>query len=319
MSVYMKYKYDHNKPIVSDMFMDFITMTVKYQESDCLKIIDGFKQAEKNGDGQKIYTASYKHTLKLNMYDSEEGKVMIQCSPSNDPSYRFFRIEFNPAHTDLANLAKNMNAILPGGYDQMINTGIVTRLDLTCDVSNLNINEILVKYPKMSTRMHYAKNGLIESIYLGANTSSKQFVLYDKTAEIIKTNKKKYQWFKKAVPQHDLLRVECRQMKLNRTLKNVMSLKNPFYHLSLPAYFKPKVTPGYDPLWDFFLASCRHESLDIALSRLNEQDKERCLKLLQTQKLTFWWEPKELWKGLPNAIKKITDVKYNTPSLNLLA
>lgn len=318
MAVYMKYLYGHELPKVSDLFIDYLTMTVDYPPSEHKKIVDGFKQAEDVGNGKKIYTASYYYTLKLNMDVPEEGSVIIQCSPK-DTTYRFFRIEFNPAKTNLANLKKDMDAILPGGYDKMMSAGIVTRLDLTCDIEHLNINEILPKYPKMPTKLHYAKNGLIETMYLGAFGSSKQFVFYDKTAEIVKTNKKKYAWFKTAVPPYDLLRVECRLTSLNCTLKHTLDLKNPFYMLSLPAYFKPKVVTSYEPLWDFFLASCRHERMDIALSRLNGQDKERYQKMLQTQKLTFWWRPKDLWKGLPDAIKKITDVNGYSTTQALIA
>lgn len=317
MAVYMKYLYGHEAPNPSDLFIDFLTMTVAYPHSEHDQIIKGFKKAEDAGYGKKIYTASYYHALKLNMDAPEEGRVIIQCSPK-DPTYRYFRIEFNPAHTNLANLKKDMDSILPGGYYSMMKKGVLTRLDLTCDVTHLNINEILPKYPKMSTKMHYAKNGLIETMYLGAFGSSKQFVLYDKTAEIAKTNKKKYLWFKKSVPNHDLLRIECRLTDLNCTLENALGMKNPFYHLSLPAYFKPMVVPDYDPLWDFFLASCRHESPKIALSRLNEQHREHYQKMLQAQKLTFWWRPKDLWKGLPNAIKKITDVKGYSASQALI-
>ncbi len=317
MAVYKKYISGHELPKVGDLFIDYLTMTVEFPATDHAQIVAGFKEAEKVGVGKKIYTRGYYHSLKLSTDSPEEGKVIIQCSPM-EPSYRFFRIEFNPAHTDLGNLKKDMDIILPGGFANMLDSGILTRIDLTCDVTDLNINEIIPKYPKMSTKMNYTKNGLIETTYLGAFGSDKQFVIYDKNAEIIKTNKKKYKWFKKEVPLYDLLRVECRLMNLNVTLKDMLALKNPFHGLRLPAYFQPKTVKGYEPLWDFFLTSCRHESLKIALSRLNKQDKENYQKRLKDEGINHWWKPGSLWKRLPKAVNSLTDVKgYSPPVIKL--
>jgi hypothetical protein len=314
----VKYLGGPNVPQVSELFIDRLCMTLDIPKSHHAATIANFKKAEDCGDGEKPKKKVGKYDYSLHLTgDTEEGQILIQCSPSN-PSYRFFRIEFNPSKANLWNLKKNINNIVPGGYENLMNTGLVTRIDFTVDISYLDATDIIASHSKIEVESLYAKNGSIESKYLGASSSNHQTLLYDKVAEIVHSNKKKPKGLKSQVPPNKLLRVEYRHLKSYCTLQEHETLKNPFVDLTLIAFPELKSEKQYDPLWTLFLVTCRYKGVKNALSYFNENDKAIYLKRLKAEGKTDWWNPKKIWEGLPAAIASLMNVKSSAPSLSLL-
>lgn len=297
-------------PQVGPLFVDMLTMTLDIPVELHAEVVAGFKKAKELGDGKYVSRTAYSSNLKLST--EVEPDVLIQCSPKI-PTHRFFRIEFNPSKVNLHNLRKNIDNILPGGYSHLMSAGIVTRIDLTIDALYLDATDIIASNPKITVEKHYAKNGTIETKYLGASSSNKQFVLYDKVAEIKHSNAKKVKAFKTAIPTDKILRIEHRFLKLNCTLKGVATLPNPFQDLSLVAYPGSKSTKAYDPLWTLFLSACRFEGVETAFTHLNDEDQENFRKRLKADGRTDWWKPETVWQGLPSAIDSIVNVKGYTP------
>ncbi|WP_183360563.1 hypothetical protein [Geomonas limicola] len=297
--------------------MDMLTMTLDIPEEDHAKTMAGFQKTKESGDGKPFSKTAYSHNLKLS--SENEADILIHCKPTiakqTGNKYRFFRIEFNPSKANLDNLKKNIDLILPGGYAKLMKDGIVTRIDLAVDALYLDATDIVASHPKIKVEKHYAHNGVIETKYLGAPSSSKQIVLYDKLAEIKHRNSKKGKAFKIPVPGEKIFRIEHRFFKLGCTLKDVASLPNPFTDLTLIAYPGSKSTKSQDPLWTLFLSACRFEGVPTALNHLNAERQEEFKKRLDTEGRSDWWKPEAVWQGLPLAINKIISVKGYLPSL----
>jgi hypothetical protein len=307
-------------PQVRPLFIDKLYITLHIPADLHSKTIDGFQKAKEVGWGKvAIKTGKYTHNLKLDTDSPKGSEPLIQCFPPPESKCRFFRIEFNPSKTNINILKTIIDIILPGGYTNLINAGIVTRIDLTVDADYINSTDIIAECPKIKVVKHYAKNGSIESKYLGAASSDKQFLLYDKPAEIVEKNKKKSKGFKTSVPTHKQLRIEYK-LKSSCTLQEIYAVSNPFLHLTMIAIYPGyKSEETYDPQWTLFLSACRFEGKEKALSHLNSQDRVQYVKRLKLVGRTDWWKPEEVWQGLPNAISLITNVKGYNPPLTLLS
>ena len=307
-----KYLSGHDVPQVSDLFIDKLYMTLPIPKNQQMQVESKFEEAINCGIGYKCYTGGYYKSLKLTSSLIDEGTVIIQCTPKN-PKLNFFRIEFTPSLVDLSILKKDLDNLLPGGYQHLIDAGKVNRIDLTVDASYLDATDIIVTHKKMKTEKLFAKNGAIESKYLGAAGSKKQFLLYDKVKEIKEKNKKKLKGFKAMVPGHSLFRIECRLLKLACPLNEIVNLPNPFTDLFPTAYPGAKATKEYDPLWPLFLCACRFEGVDNAVAYLNAADKATFTKRLEEKGKKDWWNPEKIWKGLASAINVITNVNGISP------
>ncbi|GFO58752.1 hypothetical protein GMST_10770 [Geomonas silvestris] len=303
-------------PQVGVLFVDMLTMTLDIPEKDHGTVIAKFQKAKENGDGKWIKKTAYQFCLKLSGVD--EADILVECCPTtskNDKnSYRFIRIEFNPAKVNLPNLRKNIDFIIPGGYALLMKQGIVTRIDLTVDASYLDATDVVAMNPKVKVERHYAKNGTIETKYLGASSSNKQTVLYDKVAHLKHLNAKKEKALKTPLPPHNIFRIEQRLLKLNCTLNAVASLPNPFTDLTLIAYPGAKLTDAYSPLWTLFLSACRFEGVNAALQHLSPEHQEEFKRRLHKEGRSDWWKPGKVWEGVSAAIKVILTVKSNSPS-----
>lgn len=305
-------------PKVGNLFIDKLYMTCNIPSQLHEATIAKFHEAVSNGNAYKVSKTIYKHNIKLSTAD--EGDILIQCQ-HNNPKYNFFRLEFNPAKANLNHLKTQLDHILTaiGGYTGLLTHGIVTRIDFTVEALYIGPTDILARYPDMVDESHYAKNGSIESKYLGASSSSKQVLLYDKPAQIAESNKKKPKGLKAIVPDHKMLRIEIKLTNTKCTLKDMELLPNPFLGLTLTAYPEAKSMKTYDPLWSLFLSACRYEGVDNALLHFNEQDQETYKKRLITEGRTEWWDPVKVWQGLSSAISIITNVKGFTPSLQTIS
>lgn len=301
-------------PQVGKLFIDKLTMTCPVPENHHDVTIARFIETVNSGYAIKSPVLAYKHSIKLST--ANESDIFFQCAPQ-DPKYNFFRLECNPAKADMNYIKTQLDQILgaTGGYSGLISKGVVTRIDFTVDADYISPTDILAHYPKMKVEKHYAKNGTIETKYLGDVSSNKQIVLYDKPAEIVHANKKKGKWLKSVIPYDKRLRIEIRLCNTSRTINELLTLPNPFKGLQLSAYPEPMTMESYDSLWTLFLSACRFEGVKNALLHFNEHDREFYKKRLITEGKTNWWKPEKVWQELPAALKVVTDVKGYHPTL----
>jgi hypothetical protein len=211
-------------PKVGGLFIDKLTMTMEIEPVLQKVVKKRFVELVNLGQAYNVATTIYDINIKPTGGDADTAGILIQCAPKsagykNSPK-NFFRLECNPSHADLGYLKGLIDYLLEesGGYKKLMKTGSVTRLDISVDVDYLGPTDILASYGKIKTVLHFTKNGKIETKYLGATGSNKQIMLYDKTAEIVKSNKKKSAWGKDSVPDHKIMRIEIKLSKTKSTL-----------------------------------------------------------------------------------------------------
>jgi len=167
--------------------------------------------------------------------------------------------------------------------------------------------KLLFYYPGIQCSRNYLKCGKIQTAYLGTKVSEKQFVIYDKKAQLIKKNGKLL--YKYEIPMFDLTRVELR-LRPEKTMSfaKLLSIKNPFAPLELTA--SKKHTPSHKSTlgagsdeYRLFQRVCVWEGVNQALKLISDDGKkETYRKQVMSAALNNFWDPATLWKGLPNAL-----------------
>ncbi len=293
-------------PVVGELFVDKLCMTVNYPDSDHPKIIEAFKKAQKDKLAGWFPSTTYKYGIKLLPEEKENG-VILQCTPfaNKKASAKFLRIEFNPSHVDLPTLKTHLKEILPGGYGDIMAKGGITRIDLAVDVNYIDAHDVLATSlnPKVKTDSLISKNGHIETRYVGSMESGTFFRLYDKVEEIKKMNKKKA--IKTAVPEHKILRIEYCNTQCP-SFQKVLALPNPFLQLDVAVHRQHKPFKDDHPMWPLFLTACRFQGIKRALEFLSKNDAELFKERLAKEGMKSWWKPEQVWSGVNAAIQKVT-------------
>ena len=239
--------------------------------------------------GVPVYRPRYCFSARLYLeYPDVYVEISIYPKLKNCP---FFRVELNPAHGYLADFKMLMDKILPKGYVQLIAGGRCTRIDAAIDVKGVDINTLLITYPKMRKTKGYYNNGKLETYTLGVKQGKTEICVYDKVSQLISINEKS----ESHNPiQDDLVtRIEVRK-KEGYLLKDLAKLPNFFDGILIAGYSHEPQEDGEK--FRLFLEACRSRGAQDALKMLSEPTRKRYHQLLQNCKLK-WWEPKEIWKS----------------------
>ena len=211
----------------------------------------------------------------------------------------------------MGNVKAYMDLICKDGYQRIMEYGDLTRIDLTVDINNAYIDNLLFYYPGISCSERYDKSGKLETLYLGKKACKKRWCIYDKIAEIKRKNIDKTIYclhHKEKVPDHPITRIEYRinPKKKGIHLDDLTTMKNPFKALKLAVYKFPELSK-YDYIWHLFFDSCRHRGLQQALLILPKDIRKKFKDKLNEKKLLkklFWWKPDATWDQLPSLIEK---------------
>jgi hypothetical protein len=304
-------------PVLSKPFIDKLYITVKFLPESHEKIISGFTELEQNGDGLKCYKAAYEHNLKISKnFPDYAGEALLQCSPNTKKKdYNFFRLEMTPSRIDLNNLKTILDKTVPDGYEGVLKNGKVTRIDLSVDITNIAVSEIIATYPKMRVERHFGMGVKKQTKILGSPASNKSITLYDKVQEQKVFNKKHADTPNK-LSKGNLTRLELSLKKTKITLAEIAVSPNPFKPLSLVAYPGCLSLKNYNPLWTLFLNVCQDHGGKAALAHFNKNDKDVYSYRLKHEGKSDWWKPGILWEGIQEAIEGLKIIKGNTPKIS---
>jgi hypothetical protein len=138
---------------------------------------------------------------------------------------------------------------------------------------------------------------------LGSKGSAKQFVVYDKIAQIKAKNKMKAPWAQQPVPKFPMTRIELRLHPKGLRLTEEPSLPNPFAALSVSSW----ANLGWDSdLWRMFLMAAREVGTTLPLHAI----KNRTVRAQFRQRLKLgnegWWNPEVAWSRVPQLIADLT-------------
>lgn len=281
------------KAKVSDVVIDKISIVLEVNDKHHHAIKERLEEMLPE-HGYKITRPRYKFSAKIYLeYPDIYAEVSI-CP--KHPSYPFFRVEFNPAAGYVNDFKVIVKQILPGGYEQLVEGGKCTRIDAAVDVHGIDINDLIVLYPKMRKTKGFYNNGKLETYTLGIKYGETEICVYDKAAQIKMLNEKNE--IKLPIPKQPVTRIEVRKKK-GYPFKEIASVPNFFEGIQISSYFS--FAPVKDKeRFNLFLEVCRSRGAVDALKMLSEASRVLYRKMIQSCKLV-WWNPQQIWGGWKSA------------------
>ncbi len=225
--------------------------------------------------------------------------------------YRTCRVEWNPDKIAIHDIA----VIAFGDFLEldfaMVNSGVVTGLDLAVDISNAKINDFVFHVPKFQLFRNYYGSGTTR--YLGGNAGSRYFCCYDKRAEIIQHNKKVNFRHVVPVPEYPLMRIEARLRPLKLAWKALGCVDNPFESLKIWHFLTDYPShESADPIVKLVLSLAQYTGLNSALHHLGKHQRKATLIQLQKMKQDCdWWNPSKFWSGFQKKYHEIDSEMMN--------
>jgi hypothetical protein len=220
------------------------------------------------------------------------GATRFHCATGpKSAGYKNTHFNWNPAKCDSAFVA----GIIFDGYlnipPSVLLNSTVSRIHLALDVPKARIDDQAFSWPKMTeVENRYSKG---RTMYLGARAGATRIVIYDKRAEIHKSNSKLGTFLAplhELVPAHELMRVEIR-LKPSMPLVELVTLANPFATLAVQGR-AADFTPLEDSRFDLAL----HEGFSRATSIFNPAEKKAYTRKLKKAGGPSWWEPEPVWE-----------------------
>lgn len=291
---------------VSPLYIDKFSATLAVEPFYESKIKENIMELMEVGHAKKAYKGLYNLSADILMGEFNENKLLVQCSPRR-LGMSFFRAEFNPAKVDMSETRAFIDAILPMGYEGLVDKAICTRIDATVDVKNEEIHKLLFYHSGIGKTSGYYKSGDTQTCYLGSKSSPKHICLYDKVAEIKRKNAKQ-PIVKAPVPDHPITRIEAR-LKDSFPVKNLASIPNLLEKLGIASF---QSFPDFDEKFKLFLMASQATNGQNALLTLSESTRKTYRKYVETYSAK-WWKPDEIWQQWPSVI----DSFLNPPQSHL--
>jgi hypothetical protein len=159
-------------------------------------------------------------------------------------------------------------------------------------VYGIDINEILITYPKMRKTKGFYNNGKLETYTLGIKKGETEICIYDKAAHIKMLNEKSD--IKIPLPHQVITRFEVRKKK-DYLFKDIETLPNFFEGIKVASYYSLKPPKDVEK-FNLFLEVCRSRGAVDALKMLNEPNRILYRSMIQGCK-PVWWNPQKIWEG----------------------
>jgi hypothetical protein len=277
---------------VGGLFVDRLSVVIPAPYvSDQKYLLKALEYLKESGHSKQRYSHSYKNVYQIwaDSTDTTDHPIHVSAAPRN-PDQKFLRLEYNPSRITTSEARSYIDFILPGGYQQMVDTGTVTRIDLAVDINGGKPDDFIIFASKIRRTSAYYKNGT-ESYYLGDKSSS-HYVIYDKTAEIKKRNQKKT--IPDPVPDHPVTRIE-RRCKNRVYFTQLHEIENQFTRLTLSSMLTVPVTGEIDRL---FMDSVRYRGATDALKLCSPSTRLRIRESLKKAQCDFW-KPEDIWMTWP--------------------
>lgn len=274
---------------VSDVVIDKISIVLEVSDKHHHVIKERLEEMLSE-HGYKITRPRYKFSARI-FLEYPDICAEVSICPKH-PSYPFFRVEFNPAAGCVKDFKGIVGQILPGGYEQLVEGGKCTRIDAAVDVHGININDLIILYPKMRRTKGFYNNGKLETYTLGIKYGETEICVYDKAAQIKMLNEKSD--IKLPIPMQSITRIEVRKKK-GYPFKEIASVPNFFEGIQIASYFNIKPLKDIEK-FNLFLEVCRSRGAVDSLKMLSETSRTLYRKMIQSCKL-IWWNPKKIWDG----------------------
>jgi hypothetical protein len=285
------------------MFCDKLSIVVPVPNNQRQQLKARLQSLVESKHAHPIYTAGYRHSVKLLTGTDTYSGPIIQCEPKHAiPSY--LRIELNPQN-GFGEAVHHLEALAGISWESLVQYGRITRLDLTLDAHYLHIADLLVWKPGIQRTRRFDKSGRPETIYLGAGESPRQICIYDKVAQLKKYNAE-HPFLHKPVPNHPVTRVEARVKQKHLTFDDLEDLDNPFAGLGLVNFSRITADPEEGQLGRMFLLAAEGTNGQTALLRLDKATRKRFRDRIEQYPIKGW-DPSVFWSQWPAVASALTN------------
>lgn len=314
-------------PKLDKLIADKISTTMEVDSlSEREKLKKDFKLLAKNDFCFPIIKNGYHHAYKILLHDHPsfgvhgQESLVIHFDPK-DPTYNYLRAEWNPNKVSPGTIKTLLNKLLPnGGYDRVVSTGTLTRLDLSLQVHFCTPEDLLLYCPNIKKSSFHYGEGKLQTAYLGSKKGS-HWVIYSKDAEIKEKNYKTayepYSEKEKHSPNYPITRFEyCFKPKIKGfILEDLKEVPNPFDKLLVAEHYNFKILDL--PIKDkqkkedaetdfrFFLDSCQVRGLQQALKLIKNNHRRTKYRKIVEQAKAAWWDSKAIGEQIPPLIKSL--------------
>ena len=242
------------------------------------------------------YYPTYKKTPKRRIAEITVGKTKLF---GNETPYRYFVLDLYPSKFyvgEFEHFKQVLCQILPKfAYEKLYQNGHVNYLELASDsLSHQHHSFIPIRKYCTDSMIFKEENGHLGTTYLGSIYSDLRFRIYDKRKQLLDTGQEsKYQ-------THTRIEAALRRVGLEPV--NLIHMANPFEKIEI-AELQIARQLSKETVWQGLLDQCLKDGSPSALALYPKQRKQ-FMKMLRTAAAS-WWNPHDLWLGLPNALKAI--------------
>ena len=240
-----------------------------------------------------IFDGRYKAQTQIRV--TPTSTVLMQVSPKrvNGAQIRF---EWNPSKIGYAGheqLKLLLDGMLPHGYDHLLLSGVVSRMDIAIDVYGVNMSDVSFFTPHACEGTKYTKSGDLQTVYLGGKDATHKWVVYNKAAQLKLQN------------GQEITRFEQR-LKMSHPFMSLAKFGNPLLKLTVvPNKIGYKSPTGISPeLWKLFRRAYKYEPCHMVLADLEKNNRQIIRQWLKG-KAVKWWKPEQLWHSLPKVLAEL--------------
>lgn len=288
-------------PIVSSPFIDKISLTLTLPEG-LRKYFDQVMAQLGSYSASFQFakaTPQYKYTRYLAVGGTSE-RVYCQIGAKSSAAADM-RLEYNPhkmGNSGMNGFYKFLVEFFPEGYDGwnfIMETARVSRIDVAVDVSNIRMDEFLFLPPQGMTSQRFGYDGHLQTYTLG-KPKGNQIRLYCKSDE---------QFAKGFAKGPALVRVEQTLRNLKMSPINLKKLSNPFAKMTLLKHCAPPPPGGNKSQWSMFQDSIQGRGLTAALALVPQARRTQYRKYLAHYEKIQWWSPNTIWEAWPQALQEV--------------
>jgi len=286
---------------VNDLFCDKLAFTIDYKSTtDKKHIANNMKEFIDAKGYAKHYSGNqYKHRVFVYAGDyPSKLQMLVEYEPKTS-GLNFFRGDFNPAHVDMIATESFLLTVLPGGIDDIVDKGRVTRLDLSVDLTGIHIDSLLAAYPGMQVSRVFCKSGKTETLYLGGTEGARCVVLYDKVQQVKHQNAK---WHvDQPLPFSPTTRIEIR-LRPDAGLVQLAAMENPFQKLIIAPLAS---VPKQEELpWRLFVVAAQMRGAQDALLMIDDKNQRKTFRDRIKTGIPTWWQVEKLWEKWPAVMRE---------------
>jgi hypothetical protein len=283
---------------VSKPFIDKISVTLMLP-SDVREIVSQNLEDALQTPGffqHARYSATYKHSHLIACEGTAE-RVLFQfgrkgCGKSDA------RFEFNPHKTGsegVFGLDYKLRFVFPNGWDDVVQIGRVSRIDIAVDVPDLTVDDFLYLPALGLSSERFRRDGHAKTLYFGKRGAN-QIRIYCKSDE---------QAAKGHPMAYSVVRVEQTLVNLKSKVCELSQLPNPLKKMVMTEHCP--VRPGWETSqrWAMFQDCVHARGLTAALALLPQKRRTDYRKYLAEHQALEWWNPDEIWKHWPHAVQEL--------------